>query len=47
MEFRNNSRLSRYELVDGETVVAVAQYVDRPDTIEIPHTEVLPELRGK
>jgi predicted GNAT family acetyltransferase len=46
MEFRDNPRLSRYELLDGDTVVAVAEYIERPYEIEIPHTEVLPELRG-
>jgi predicted GNAT family acetyltransferase len=47
MEFCNNAELSRYELREGDAVVAVADYIERPDAIEIPHTEVDPRLRGR
>jgi len=47
MDFRNNAELSRYELMEGDAVVAVADYVERADSIEIPHTEVDPLLRGR
>ncbi len=47
MDFRKNTERSRYELLYGEVVVAVADYVERPDVVVFPHTEVDPQLRGR
>jgi predicted GNAT family acetyltransferase len=47
MDFRKNSEQSRYEFVDAGQVVAVADYVEGPDTVELPHTVVSPPVRGR
>jgi hypothetical protein len=47
MDFRNNAELSRYELLEGDAVVAVADYIEHQDSIVFPHTEVDPRLRGR
>jgi predicted GNAT family acetyltransferase len=47
MDVRNNEARSRFELVQDERVVAVADYVVRGDVVVFPHTEVVPELRGR
>jgi predicted GNAT family acetyltransferase len=46
MDVRRNDERSRYELVDGDEVVAIADFDDRGDVVVFPHTEVRPELRG-
>lgn len=47
MEFRRNAEQSRYELVDEGEIVAVADYVERPDLVVFPHTFVEPRERGR
>jgi uncharacterized protein len=47
MEVRRNDQASRYELVDDDRVVAVADYTIDGDRVVFPHTEVDPELRGR
>jgi predicted GNAT family acetyltransferase len=47
MEFRRNADASRYELVDRGSVVAFADYVERPDAVVLPHTVVDPSRRGQ
>jgi len=47
MEFRRNAEHSRYELVRGGAVIAIADYVERDDTVVFPHTEVAPSRRGR
>jgi predicted GNAT family acetyltransferase len=46
MEFRKNVEFSRYELVDGDEVVAIADYREHGDVVVLPHTEVKAHLRG-
>jgi len=38
---------SRYELVEGEAVVGVAEYDVQGDTIVFPHTAIDPTRRGR
>jgi predicted GNAT family acetyltransferase len=47
MEFRRNPERSRYELVDGEEVVAFADYSESSGVVVFPHTVVTPRLRGR
>jgi len=47
MEFRDNEARSRYELLDGDDVVAFADYVVRHGAVVLPHTEVDPRRRGQ
>jgi predicted GNAT family acetyltransferase len=47
MEVRDNPVRSRYELLDGERVVGVADYVDDDGVLLFPHTEIDPSLRGR
>jgi len=52
MEFRDNEARSRFELLEGDNVVAFADYtVSRNqgtgETIVLPHTEVDPRRRGQ
>jgi predicted GNAT family acetyltransferase len=47
MEFRKNTKRSRYELTDGGDVVAVADYVEREGVVVFPHTYVEPRRRGQ
>ena len=43
----DNDAASRFEaILDGE-VVAFADYVDRGDRVELPHTVVDPSMRGR
>ena len=44
MEFRDNEARSRYELLDGDDVVA---YAVRHGAVVLPHTEVDPRRRGQ
>jgi uncharacterized protein len=46
MDVRNNEQLSRYELVDDDRVVGIADYFIRDETVVLPHTEIAQELRG-
>ena len=47
MEARDNAERRRYELVDGEAVVAVADYRDRGDVRVLPHVETDPAHRNQ
>jgi predicted GNAT family acetyltransferase len=47
VEFRRNPEQSRYELVNDGQVVAIAEYIERPDVVVFPHTVVSPRLRGR
>ena len=47
MDVRNNIELSRYELLKDDRVVGVADYYPRDGVLVFPHTEILPELRGR
>jgi predicted GNAT family acetyltransferase len=47
MDVRNNEQLSRYELVDDDRVVGIADYFIRDETVVLPHTEIAQELRGR
>jgi len=47
MDVRKNADRSRYELVRDGTVVAIADYVERGETVVFPHTEVAPSVRGR
>jgi uncharacterized protein len=44
---RNNEGRSRYELLDGQAVVAVADYRVSGDHVVMPHTHVDPARRGQ
>ncbi len=46
LEVRKDEDRSRYELVDGDEVVGVADYRIDGDVIVFPHTEISPERRG-
>jgi predicted GNAT family acetyltransferase len=47
MNVRNNEEQSRYELVDHDRVVGIADYFLRGETVVLPHTEIDQELRGR
>jgi len=47
MEFRDNQVRSRFELLDGDDVVAFADYSVSGDRVVMPHTEVDPRRRGQ
>jgi predicted GNAT family acetyltransferase len=47
MDFRRNDDRSRFELLDGSEVVAIVDFVERGDTVVLPHTEVDPRRRGQ
>jgi uncharacterized protein len=47
MDVRNNEQRSRYELVDDDRVVGIADYFIRDETVVLPHTEIARELRGR
>jgi uncharacterized protein len=47
MDVRNNEQLSRYELVDDDRVVGIADYFIRDETVVLPHTEIAQDLRGR
>jgi predicted GNAT family acetyltransferase len=44
---RDNASRSRYELVDDDRVIGIADYVVQGDTIVIPHTEIERPLQGR
>jgi predicted GNAT family acetyltransferase len=43
---RHNSDASRYEILDDDVVVGIADYQRRDDVTVFPHTEVVPARRG-
>ena len=47
LEVRKNEERSRYELLDGAEVVAIADYQVRDDVVVLPHTVVDPARRGR
>ena len=47
MEFRDNQGRSRFELLDGDDVVAFADYSATGERVVMPHTEVDPRRRGQ
>ena len=47
MDVRNNEQQSRYELVDDDRVVGIADYFIRDETVVLPHTEIAQDLRGR
>ena len=47
MTVRNAEDRSRYELVRDGEVIAVADYRVNGDVVVLPHTEVVPHLRGQ
>lgn len=47
MDVVNNERLGRYELLEEDRVVAVADYEVRGDIVVFPHTEVARDRRGR
>ena len=47
MKVRRNEKAQRYELVDDDTVIGVADYRDEGDTVVFPHTEITPRLQGR
>lgn len=47
MELRENVERSRYELLDGDAVVALADYRDHDGVRILPHVETDPALRNR
>ena len=47
LEVRKNEERSRYELLDGGEVLAIADYQVRDDIVVMPHTVVDPAHRGQ
>src|SRR4051812_7260978 len=47
MEFRDNQTRCRFELVDGDDVVAFANYSVAGVSVVLPHTEVDPDRRNQ
>jgi predicted GNAT family acetyltransferase len=43
----NNTERQRYELIDGDDVVGIAEYELDGDRVILTHTEVLPQHEGK
>ena len=46
LEVRKNEGRSRYELLDGGEVLAIADYQERDGVVVMPHTVVDPGHRG-
>ena len=46
-DVRRNEEAHRYELTLDGRVVGIADFVDRPEAVVIPHTEIAPDLRGQ
>lgn len=44
---RDNPEMSRYELVEDGTVIGFADYRATGSELLVPHTEILPGLRGQ
>ena len=47
METRDNAEQTRYELVDDDQVVALADYRDQGDVRVLPHVETDPAHQGQ
>ena len=47
MDIVRNDATGRYEAVDGEAVVGVADFRERDGRMILPHTEVHPARRGQ
>ena len=47
LELVENREAGQFELRRGETVVSVASYSERGDTVVIPHVGTMPEHRGQ
>ncbi|MBV9870183.1 MAG: N-acetyltransferase [Frankiaceae bacterium] len=47
MEIRKNVEMSRYEIVDGDQLVGVCDYLEQGDIVTMPHTEINPARRGQ
>lgn len=48
MEVRRNEERGRYELVDGDAILGIADYRDQgADVVVMPHTEIHPDRRGQ
>ena len=48
MEVRRNEERSRYELVEGDAVLGVADFREQSHgTVVMPHTEIHPDRRGQ
>jgi uncharacterized protein len=47
LEVRKNEGRSRYELLDGDEVIAIADYQERDGVVVMPHTVVDPAHRGQ
>jgi predicted GNAT family acetyltransferase len=46
MQVRRNEKAQRYELVEDDNVIGIAEYHPDGDTLVFPHTEITPRLRG-
>src|SRR4051794_699202 len=47
LQVRKNDERSRYELIVGGRVAGIANYRAQGNRIVFPHTEILPDLRGR
>jgi uncharacterized protein len=48
VKVRRNEAAQRYELVDDDTVIGIADYRPEGDnTLVFPHTEITPHLQGR
>ena len=47
VKVRRNENAQRYELVDDEEVIGVADYREEGDAVVFPHTEITPHLQGR
>jgi predicted GNAT family acetyltransferase len=46
IRFRNNAEKNRYELLDGEQLVGIAEYRDSGDAVALVHTEIFDAYAG-
>jgi predicted GNAT family acetyltransferase len=47
MIVQDNPEQMRYELIDGETLLGIADYQRHGDTLVFPHTVIVAERRGE
>ena len=48
MEVRRNEQRERYELVDGDVILGIADYREQGGGVVVmPHTEIHPDRRGQ
>lgn len=48
LKIRRNETAQRYELLDEDNVIGIADYSsDGDDTLVFPHTEIAPPLQGR